>query len=301
MGLNKLVEFCETNTLEYKLNEPMCRHTSFKIGGGADIFINIRSAVQLSELVKKANELNIPYFILGKGSNLLVSDNGIEGAVISLSALNEIDVQNKTIICGAGATLSEVCRVALDNSLSGLEFAYGIPGSIGGAVYMNAGAYGGEMASVVLSAECLDKNGEIITVKAKDMDFGYRKSIFKSSGLIVLSVKLGLETAEKQEIDAKMQDLISRRCEKQPLEYPSAGSFFKRPEGNFAGALIEKNGLKGFSVGDAEISKKHAGFVINKGNAACKDVLELKCRVADIVLKNDGVSLEPEVIFIGRK
>lgn len=301
MGLDELIRFCEENSIEYKLNEPMSCHTSFKIGGAADIFISVRSANELSAVFKKCGELNIPHFIIGKGSNLLVSDLGLEGAVISLSGLNGISVSGEEITCGAGAALSDVCRAALRSSLTGLEFAYGIPGSIGGAVYMNAGAYGGEISGAVLSAECMTADGSTVKVEAKDMNFGYRKSVFKENGTTVISAVLRLQKGEKKEIEEKMEDYISRRKSKQPLEYPSAGSFFKRPEGYFAGALIEKNGLKGATEGGAQVSCKHAGFIINRGGATAADVMKLSRKVSDTVLAKDGVSLEREVIFIGRE
>ena len=301
MGLDELIRFCEENSIEYKLNEPMSCHTSFKIGGAADIFISVRSANELSAVFKKCGELNIPHFIIGKGSNLLVSDLGLEGAVISLSGLNGISVSGEEITCGAGAALSDVCRAALRSSLTGLEFAYGIPGSIGGAVYMNAGAYGGEISGAVLSAECMTADGSTVKVEAKDMNFGYRKSVFKENGTTVISAVLRLQKGEKKEIEEKMEDYISRRKSKQPLEYPSAGSFFKRPEGYFAGARIEKNGLKGATEGGAQVSCKHAGFIINRGGATAADVMKLSRKVSDTVLAKDGVSLEREVIFIGRE
>ena len=301
MSLQALKEFCEENSIEYKLNEPMSCHTSFKIGGAADIFISVRSASELSAVFKKCGELNIPRFVIGKGSNLLVSDLGIEGAVISLSSLNGISVSGEEITCGAGAALSEVCRAALESSLTGLEFAYGIPGSIGGAVYMNAGAYGGEISGAVLSAECMTADGTLIKVNAEEMNFGYRKSVFKENGMTVIGAVLRLHKGDKKEIEEKMEDYISLRKSKQPLEYPSAGSFFKRPEGYFAGALIEKNGLKGTAVGGAQVSEKHAGFIINRGGATAADVIKLGQRVSDTVLAKDGVKLEREVIFIGRE
>lgn len=301
MSLDALKEFCEKNSVEYKINEPMSCHTSFKIGGAADIFISVRCVEELSAVFKKCGELDIPRLVIGKGSNLLVSDSGVEGAVISLLDMNGISVKGEEITCGAGAALSDVCRAALDNSLTGLEFAYGIPGSIGGAVYMNAGAYGGEMADVVLSAECLMPDGSIVKVNACDMNFGYRKSVFKENGMTVLSAVLRLRQGDEKEIQEKMDDYICRRKQKQPLEYPSAGSFFKRPTGYFAGALIEKNGLKGETVGGAQVSEKHAGFIINCGGATCEDVKRLGKNVSDKVFAADGVRLEPEVIFVGRE
>lgn len=300
MELNTLAEFCGVNKIDYKLNEPMNTHTSFKIGGPADIFIAPADTERLSCVIRKCAELNIPYFILGKGSNILVSDSGVEGAVISMSLMNEITVNGDEITCFAGAALSEVCRAALNSSLSGLEFAYGIPGSVGGALYMNAGAYGGEMSDIVKSACYVTENGEQGVIAVCDMALGYRTSVFKNGGMIITSVTLKLNKGEKREIEQKMNGYICRRREKQPLEYPSAGSTFKRPEGYFAGALIEKNGLKGCKSGGAMVSEKHAGFVINCGNAKAADVKNVIDKVRETVLEADGVTLEPEVILVGK-
>lgn len=300
MSAEALANFLESENIEYRQNEPMRAHTTFKIGGEADIFIIPASPAALIYAVKKCNELEIPYFILGNGSNLLVSDGGIEGAVISLSGINGIISDGEKITCGAGAMLSSVCLKALSLSLTGLEFAYGIPGTAGGALYMNAGAYGGQMADVIESAECLTATGEIKTLKKEDMRLGYRSSVFKNGGLIIISLTLALKKGDKTEIKAEMDELLNRRKQKQPLEYPSAGSTFKRPEGYFAGALIEKNGLKGLTVGGAQVSEKHAGFVINRGGATAADVKALIGKIQKKVFENDGVMLEPEVIFTGR-
>ena len=300
MNAEALADFLENENIEYRQNEPMRAHTTFKIGGEADIFIIPASPAALIYAVKKCNELEIPYFILGNGSNLLVSDGGIEGAVISLAGINGISSDGEKITCGAGAMLSSVCLKALSLSLTGLEFAYGIPGMAGGALYMNAGAYGGQMADVIESAECLTALGEIKTLKKEDMRLGYRSSVFKKGGLIIISLTLALKKGDKAEIKAKMDELLNRRKQKQPLEYPSAGSTFKRPEGYFAGALIEKNGLKGSAVGGAQVSEKHAGFVINRGGATAADVKALIGKIQKTVFENDGVMLEPEVIFTGR-
>ena len=297
MNAEALADFLESENIEYRQNEPMRAHTTFKIGGEADIFIIPASPAALIYAVKKCNELEIPYFILGNGSNLLVSDGGIEGAVISLSGINGISSDGEKITCGAGAMLSSVCLKALSLSLTGLEFAYGIPGTAGGALYMNAGAYGGQMADVIESAECLTASGEIKTLKKENMQLGYRSSVFKKGGLIIISLTLALKKGDKVEIKAEMDDLLNRRKQKQPLEYPSAGSTFKRPEGYFAGALIEKNGLKGLTVGGAQVSEKHAGFVINRGGATAADVKALIKKIQKKVFENDGVMLEPEVIF----
>lgn len=300
MSAEALADFLKSENIEYRLNEPMRAHTTFKIGGEADVFIIPASPAALIYAVKKCSELEIPYFILGNGSNLLVSDGGIEGAVISLAGINGISSDGEKITCGAGAMLSSVCLKALSLSLTGLEFAYGIPGTAGGALYMNAGAYGGQMADVIESAECLTASGEIKTLKKEDMRLGYRSSVFKKGGLIIISLTLALKKGDKAEIKAEMDELLNRRKQKQPLEYPSAGSTFKRPEGYFAGALIEKNGLKGSAVGGAQVSEKHAGFVINRGGATAADVKALIGKIQKKVFENDGVMLEPEVIFTGR-
>ena len=300
MNAEALADFLESENIEYRQNEPMRAHTTFKIGGEADIFIIPASPAALIYAVKKCGELEIPYFILGNGSNLLVSDGGIEGAVISLSGINGISYDGEKITCGAGAMLSSACLKALSLSLTGLEFAYGIPGTAGGALYMNAGAYGGQMADVIESAECLTASGEIKTLKKENMQLGYRSSVFKNGGLIIISLTFALKKGDKAEIKAEMDDLLNRRKQKQPLEYPSAGSTFKRPEGYFAGALIEKNGLKGLTVGGAQVSEKHAGFVINRGGATAADVKALIGKIQKQVFENDGVMLEPEVIFKGR-
>ena len=300
MSAEALADFLENENIEYRQNEPMRAHTTFKIGGEADIFIIPASPAALIYAVKKCNELEIPYFILGNGSNLLVSDGGIEGAVISLSGINGISSDGEKITCGAGAMLSSVCLKALSLSLTGLEFAYGIPGTAGGALYMNAGAYGGQTADIIESAECLTAAGEIKTLKKENMQLGYRSSVFKKSGLIIISLTFALKKGDKAEIKAEMDNLLNRRKQKQPLEYPSAGSTFKRPEGYFAGALIEKNGLKGLTVGGAQVSEKHAGFVINRGGATAADVKARLGKIQKKVFENDGVMLEPEVIFTGR-
>lgn len=267
MQLDNLCAGLEKCKTEYVKSEPMSRHTTFKIGGNADVFISIKTEDELKTVLELTNEYGIPCFILGKGSNLLVSDSGIEGAVLCLDGLDEIKITDETVVCGAGASLKNVCLAARDAGLSGLEFAYGIPGSVGGAVYMNAGAYGGEMSQVVLSAKAVDKNGRVFEFSNEQLQLGYRTSIFKNSSLIVTSVTFKLKHGDKQKIKADMDDFLSRRQNKQPLEYPSAGSTFKRPQGYFAGALIEKNNLKGVSVGGAQVSQKHAGFIINTGSA----------------------------------
>ena len=301
MALREFCEFCKENKIKYFENEPMCQHTSFKIGGNADIFVKTANEQQLLAVLDRLKLLNIPYFTIGKGSNLLVSDKGIEGAVISLSDMDEISVDGDCITAGAGASLAAVCVEAMKNSLSGMEALYGIPASVGGALYMNAGAYGGEMSQVVESANCIDEDKNICSLSVADMQLGYRTSIFKKQKSIITSVTFKLKKANQSDIRLAMDDFMSRRKEKQPLEYPSAGSTFKRPEGYFAGALIEKNGLKGKTVGGAMVSEKHAGFLINYSNATSDDVKNLMKIVSDTVALADGVRLEPEVIFVGKE
>ena len=301
MQLDNLCSRLDEYKIEYIKDEPMSRHTTFKIGGNADIFVKVKNQQELKKILSLTKKYDSPCFVLGKGSNLLVSDKGIEGIVISLDGLDSVTIDGDTVVCGAGASLRAVCLAVQKASLSGLEFAYGIPGTIGGALYMNAGAYGGEMSQVVVSATAIDRDGNIKEYDAPQMKLGYRTSTFKNTDLIITSVTLKLKHGNAGEIKAAMDDFFARRRDKQPLEFPSAGSTFKRPEGYFAGALIEKNNLKGASVGGAEVSVKHAGFVINKGGASCDDVLSLIKKVQEIVKNTDGVDLEPEVIFVGRK
>ncbi len=301
MNYNNLESFLELQKIEYRKDELMSNHTSFKIGGPAPFFVEVKNSEELYSLILFLKNAGIPYFVIGKGSNLLVSDKGMDCVVISLLKMDKITVQGEEIVAEAGASLANVCVAALENSLTGLEFAYGIPGCAGGALFMNAGAYGGEMSQVVISCECIDTAGEKISIKAKDMKLGYRKSIFRGSDMIITSVRYRLERGEKSEIRASMDDFMGRRKQKQPLDFPSAGSTFKRPEGHFAGALIEKNNLKGLKVGKAMVSEKHAGFVINCGGATCEDVKGLITLVKETVFKADGVVLEPEVILVGKE
>lgn len=282
-----------------KLNEPLCEHTTFKIGGEAKVFIEISNSNALCELVRLARKNEIKYMILGKGSNLLFDDRGFNGVIFYLGSLfSEVTVSGKTITAQAGASLMSVCKAALENSLSGLEFAYGIPGSIGGAVYMNAGAYGGEIKDVLVSCEVLSESGELITVTAEDMELSYRHSIFQSDKYVILSAKFLLDdSSKKDDISKRMNELLKRRKDKQPVEYPNAGSTFKRPEGFFAGKLIEQSGLRGYTVGRAQVSQKHCGFVINLGGATFKDVTELISYVQKKVLEDSGQFLECEVLI----
>lgn len=287
--------------LTVKHDEPMSRHTSFKIGGRADIYCEAMTEDALIRLLISCRERNIPYFIIGKGSNLLVSDKGVRGLVIRLGgAFCDISLSEDGLIrCGAGAALAALCGYALKSSLGGLEFAWGIPGTAGGAVYMNAGAYGGEMRDVVRSVECIDENGVFHSFKGEELCFGYRRSVFTDGGYIITAVSVRLEAKPESEIKRKMDELMSRRKSKQPLEYPSAGSVFKRPEGYYAAALIEECGLKGAEVGGAAVSGKHSGFIINKGEASCEDVKKLIAHIKKRVYEQKGVELHCEVKLIG--
>ncbi len=293
--------FAENLGATVEFEAPMKKYTTFKCGGNASLLITPDSVGCLKCVVEYCRERNIEPLVIGNGSNLLVTDNGIDNVVIKIgSKMSIIElVDETTIFCQAGASLKSLCMFALENSLSGLEFAYGIPGTLGGAVYMNAGAYGGEMKDVLESVMCIDSNGEYLTFEKDKLDLGYRKSVFTENGYPILSATLKLKKADKKDIKAAMDDKLRRRKDKQPLEFPSAGSTFKRPEGYFAGALIENSGLKGYTVGGAQVSEKHAGFVINKGGATTNDVLTLIKDVQDKVYENFGVHLETEVKIIG--
>ncbi len=281
------------------VSEPMKNHTTFRIGGEADAIVRICDTQRLAIVLRYLNQVEIPYYVLGNGSNLLVSDKGYRGVILEIAdKMNEVRVEGSCLVCQAGALLSKVARTAYENGLSGLEFAAGIPGTIGGGVVMNAGAYGGELKHVVTQVTVMDRNGEELIFCNEAMEFGYRTSLIKKYPYIVTEVKLQLAEGDKSLIREKMDDLASRRREKQPLEYPSAGSTFKRPEGHFAGALIQDAGLKGYTVGGAQVSEKHSGFVINKGDATAEDVRNLMAHVQKIVKEKFDVTLEPEVIYL---
>lgn len=287
--------------LEMNINEKMSRHTTFKTGGPASLFIRPDSLEQLKKVVALLKRAEVPYFILGNGSNLLVSDKGYDGAIISTDKFTDIRLEDeKTIYAEAGVKNSAIAAFARDNSLTGFEFAAGIPGSLGGAVIMNAGAYGGEMKLIVKEVRALSPQGEIIRLDNDALRFDYRTSALKGKDFIVISALLELEKGDKDEISAQMNELALKRKEKQPLEYPSAGSTFKRPEGYFAGKLIEDSGLRGYTVGGAMVSDKHCGFVINKGEATSKDIYTLILNVQNTVYEKFGVRLEPEVILLGK-
>lgn len=280
--------------------EPMSRHTTFRVGGPAEYFLTANTAEQLRSVLACLREEGMPYFLLGNGSNLLVGDRGYRGAVVRLGGIFEtIDIQDETIRAGAGASLAMTARRAMESGLCGMEFASGIPGTLGGAVRMNAGAYGGEMSMLVVSADVMDEKGVVRTLSREEMLFGYRTSVIKNSPYTVLGAKLVLERDKREEIAARMQRLARQRREKQPLEFASAGSTFKRPEGNFAGKLIMEAGLGGYSLGGAQVSEKHCGFIVNKGNATAADIAGLIREVAEKVQEKFGIILEPEVIFLG--
>lgn len=283
-----------------RISEPMNRHTTFRIGGPADYFLLPSTAEEVKKILEICKEKELPYFILGNGSNLLVSDEGYCGVIIQLYRnYGGITVEGTNIRAGAGALLSQIASAAKNASLTGFEFAGGIPGTLGGAVVMNAGAYGGEMKDVLKEVTVMTEQGEIMTIPAEKLEMGYRTSLVKKAGYLVLEAVISLKAGDVEEIKAIMKDLTEKRVSKQPLEYPSAGSTFKRPEGYFAGKLIMDAGLRGYQVGGAQVSEKHCGFVINKGNATAADVCGLMKDVQKKVQEQFGVTLEPEVKFLG--
>ena len=281
-------------------NEPMKRHTTFRIGGPADYYLCPHSAKEIQKVVEICREEKLPYFILGNGSNLLVSDQGYRGVVIQLwKNVSDIRVEGCLIHAKAGASLAKIAAEALEEGLTGMEFAAGIPGTLGGAVVMNAGAYGGEMKDILKEVLVMDQQGRIFTLEKKDLKLGYRTSAVKEKGYIVLAAVLELRPGDREEIRKLMEDLKQKRVEKQPLDLPSAGSTFKRPEGYFAGKLIMDAGLRGFSVGGAQVSEKHCGFIVNTGGASASDVLTLIREVQKRVREKFGVELETQVKFLG--
>ncbi|HEX3011894.1 MAG TPA: UDP-N-acetylmuramate dehydrogenase [Syntrophomonadaceae bacterium] len=284
---------------QIKINEPLKNHTTFKIGGPADIMLFPASIEELQKAVNICNANNLPYFIMGQGSNLLVRDGGYRGIVIKIGAcLKKYLVQDTKIYAEAGVRLSELSRTAAAHGLTGLEFAEGIPGSLGGAVVMNAGAYGGEIKNVLESVQAISAN-QIQTYTVGDLEMAYRQSIFQTNHAIIVSAVLQLERGEKEVIQSSMRDYARRRREKQPLDFPSAGSVFRRPEGIYVGPIIEKMGLKGFCIGDAQVSSKHAGFIVNKGNATAHDVLQLIGFIQEKAYQTYGIKLKTEIEIIG--
>ena len=282
------------------VDEPMSRHITFRVGGSADFFVTPGTKEEVRDAVRVCKEEKMPYYIIGNGSNLLVSDKGYRGVIIQIyKEMNEVTVEGDIIKAQAGALLSGIAAKALAAELTGFEFASGIPGTIGGACVMNAGAYGGEMKDVLESVTVLTGEGEILKISREDLELGYRTSVIARKGYVVLEATLKLEHGEGAKIKAYMDELKEKRVTKQPLEYPSAGSTFKRPEGHFAGKLIEDAGLRGFQVGGAQVSEKHCGFVINRDHATAADIMELMRQVQIRVKENSGVDLEPEVKMLG--
>ena len=282
-------------------DEPMKKHTTFRIGGPADYFVTPESREEIQAIVELCKKEEIPYSVIGNGSNLLVGDKGYRGVILQIfKKMNQIRVEENKIYAGAGALLSKVAATALSESLTGFEFAAGIPGTLGGAVVMNAGAYGGEMKDVLKEVTVMTAAGEILVLPAEKLEMGYRTSLVKTKGYLVLSAVIVLEQGNQEAIKARMKELTEQRVSKQPLEFPSAGSTFKRPEGYFAGKLIMDAGLRGYQTGGAQVSEKHCGFVINKDNATAADVCRLLRDVQDKVKEQFGVTLEPEVKFLGK-
>lgn len=282
------------------IDEPMSRHTTFRVGGPADFFVTPKAKEEVRDVIRICKEAGMPYYIIGNGSNLLVSDAGYRGVIVQIyKEMNEVKVEGDLVKAQAGALLSGIAAKALGAELSGFEFASGIPGTIGGACVMNAGAYGGEMKDVLESVTALTGEGKIIELGRNELELGYRTSVIAKKGYIVLGAVLKLERGDGEKIKTYMDELKEKRVTKQPLEYPSAGSTFKRPEGYFAGKLIEDAGLRGFQVGGAQVSEKHCGFVINRDHAAAADIMELMRQVQIRVKENSGVDLEPEVKRLG--
>ena len=298
MYLEKLKEIFK----EVYINEPMKNHTSFRTGGPADVYVKADRAENIIKAIEMLKKENVEYTIIGNGSNLLVSDRGICGAVIEIgSMMNNISVEGEKIYAEAGALLSSLAAAAAENCLTGLEFASGIPGSVGGAVVMNAGAYDGEIKDAIDYADVIDNESNILRLTKDELGLSYRHSVIDEKKMIVIGAGFRLKEGDGRAIKEKMADFAARRREKQPLNYPSAGSTFKRPEGHFAGKLIEDAGLKGKTIGGAQVSQKHAGFIINTGDATTEDILELMDCCVETVYNKFGVRLEPEVRFIGRK
>jgi UDP-N-acetylmuramate dehydrogenase len=296
---NKLYKILQSENVA--VDEPMKNHTSFKVGGPVDILVTPESYDEIVKVIKLCNEENMTYYIIGRGSNLIVRDGGFRGMVIKLTKLDKIKVEDERLIVQSGVDLCKVSEAALENSLKGFEFACGIPGTVGGAVTMNAGAYNGEISQVIESALVIDKNGKLITLNKEELELGYRMSAIQKYGYTVLEVTFKLVKGEYSSIKERIDDLTKKREDKQPLEYPSAGSTFKRPEGHYTGKLIEESKLKGFSIGGAQVSEKHAGFIINKGDATAKDILDLIAYIQNTIKVNFDVELHPEVRIIGEE
>ena len=294
-GRAVLCKALEEKGIAYRLDAPLAPLTTFKIGGPAAVLCRPADEAQAVRLLVLLKQAGVRRYCLGKGSNTLFADEGFPGVVVDFSALNSLTVEGCTVTAGAGVHLAVLCRTAQAAGLAGLEFAYGIPGAVGGAIYMNAGAYGGEMKDVVHSVRAATPEGELVTFSGEECDFAYRHSVFEENGCAVLAVTFTLASGDPAAIADCMTELAARRKEKQPLEWPSAGSTFKRPQGAFAAALIDQCGLKGMTVGGAQVSEKHAGFVINTGGATCADVIALTDQVSAIVKEKTGFTLEREI------
>lgn len=280
-------------------NEPMKNHTSFKVGGPADLVLMPQTKQEVGEALAICRETNIPLYIMGNGSNLLVRDGGVRGIILQTKALKQVNVEGETMMAEPGISLKDLADIALEEKLAGLEFASGIPGTLGGAVTMNAGAYDGEMKNIVESIEVITEDGSLKTIPLAACDFGYRKSVLQTFRWVLVGVNLALRKGDYNEIKGKILDFNTRRQNKQPLEFPSAGSTFRRPEGYFAGKLVQDAGFRGYCIGGAQVSEKHSGFVINKGDATAADILELIATIQAGVREQFGVELKTEVIVIG--
>jgi len=295
----EFIDKIKSYSLEAEFDADMKKHTTFKIGGTADCLVNVSSVREINDVIHLCRDYNVPFMVMGNGSNLLVKDGGIRGVVIKTSKMNECHTEVDHIYAECGVLLSKLSTLAMTKSLSGLEFAGGIPGTLGGAIYMNAGAYGSEIADVIESVTYMDSDGNIEMIGVEKLEAGYRKSMFTDKNYIILSCVLKLKPAKLDDITATMREYSKKRMEKQPLTQPSAGSTFKRPDGSFAGKLIEEAGLKGFSIGGAQVSTKHGGFVINTGCATAKDVIDVIDHVKKKVNNEFGIRLEPEVRIVG--
>lgn len=299
-GYTQLEQECKSRSLQIKKEEPMKDYTSFKIGGPCRLMAFPETAPEVQFLLKRCYELKLSRFILGNGTNLLVSDDGYPGVIIYTGNLRQgLSVEGNMIHCSAGISVSQLCRTALEHNLSGLEFAFGIPGYVGGAAYMNAGAYGGEMKDCIYKCRHVDKEGEIGEFCEDELDFSYRHSVYSSRNDCITDVFLRLKEGDPKQIREKMDELFNKRKDKQPINLPSAGSVFKRPKNGYAAALIDQCGLKGKQIGGAKVSEKHAGFIVNTGNATCEDVKKLIEQIQITVLKETGIALEREVKMLG--
>ncbi len=290
--------FLNNNGIEAHFDESMKKHTTFKVGGNAMCIAMPDTVKKAADLIKFVNENNIKHYFLGNGSNVIFNDDGFDGIIIKTSALNSIEIKENTVTAGAGVLMTSLSKRAQEHSLSGLEFCYGIPGNVGGGIYMNAGAYGGEISNCLVSLDYIDENGNLGTITKNDCDFSYRHSRFMDENWLIVSATFEMQPKDSAEMLAFMEDIMQRRKDKQPLDKPSAGSSFKRPVGYFAAALIDECGLKGLTVGGAQVSEKHAGFIVNIGDATCQDIVDLADKVRQIVLDKKGVVLEKEMIIV---